>query len=97
MADPSEQLQTCRNRALLAIEAEDWGRVVTECLKAELILSTIPDSRIGNMSDIEWSRTSIRQLRERAEQMVNSGDGCGLDICNVEYVGLRGTSGGCAC
>lgn len=94
--DPAIQLEQCRQRALLAIDAEDWSGVVKECTKAELILSTIPDSRIGNMSDIEWDRASIRQLRKRAEEIVEQGQGCELEICNVEYVGLRST-GGCEC
>jgi soluble P-type ATPase len=94
-SDPAEQLHACRDAALLAIEAEDWPRVVKECLKAELVIATIPDSRIGNMSDLEWQPAAIRQLRKRAEEIVALGDGCALDICNVEFTGI--SSGGCGC
>lgn len=95
-SDPAVQLTACRDAALQAIEDEDWPRVVKECLKAELIISTIPDSRIGNMSDIEWQPTAIRALRKRAEEIVALGDECSLQICDVEYTGV--TSGGsCSC
>lgn len=94
-SDPAVQLNACRDAALQAIEDDDWARVVKECLKAELIIATIPDSRIGNMSDIEWQPAAIRQLRKRAEEIVALGDGCTLDICNVEYTGV--SSGECSC
>lgn len=98
-SNPAIQLNKCRDAALVAIEAEDWARVVKECMKAELILSTIPDSRIGNMSDLEWHPDAIRQLRKRAEEIVEQGDGCELSVCNIEYEGIRGSScgGSCGC
>jgi len=96
--DPAIQLERCRDQALVAIDADDWAGVVKACVKAELILATIPDSRIGNMSDVEWDRPAIRQLRQRAEAILSQGDGCGLEICNVEYVGLGSYGdGGCSC
>lgn len=94
--DPAEQLEAARNTALQAVEDDNWALVVKCCLKAEIVLATIPDSRIGNTSDLEWKRDSIRQLRKRAEEILASGDrSCELDICNVEYVGVR--QGGCGC
>ena len=93
--DPAIQLRTCRDAVLQAVDDEDWRCVVKECMKAEMILDTIPDSRIGNMSDLEWNRTGIRQLRKRAEEILEQGDGCELQICNIEYTGFR--EGGCGC
>lgn len=95
-SNPATQLTKYRDAALVAIENEDWARVVKECLKAELIISTIPDSRIGNMSDLEWHPDAIRQLRKRAEDIVAQGNGCELDICDIEYSGIRGGTCGCS-
>ena len=95
-SDPAAKLTACRNTALQAIEDDDWNRVIKECMKAEMILDTIPDSRIGNISDLEWNREGIRQLRKRAEELQAQGDGCGLNICNVEYQGVREGSCGCS-
>lgn len=95
--DVAQQLADIRQIALQAIEDDDWTAVVKQCTKAEFILSTVPDSRIGNMSDIEWDRTAIRNLRKRAEDILAQGESsCELDICSVEYEGVRG-GGSCGC
>jgi hypothetical protein len=95
--DIAQQLDSIRQIALQAIEDDDWTAVVKQCTKAEFILSTVPDSRIGNMSDLEWDRAAIRNLRKRAEDILAQGDGsCDLDICNVEYEGIKGGSCGCS-
>jgi hypothetical protein len=94
--DPADQLDSARNAALQAVEDGNWELVVKCCLKAEIILATIPDSRIGNSSDLEWKREAISKLRKRAEEIVASGEqSCELDVCSVEYAGIR--QGGCGC
>lgn len=95
--DIAEQLADIRQIALQAIEDDNWAAVVKQCTKAEFILSTVPDSRIGNMSDLEWDRAAIRNLRKRAEDILAQGESpCELDICKVEYEGIRG-GGSCGC
>ncbi len=93
--NPSIQLNKCRDAALKAIEAGDWECALKEAQKAELIIATIPDSRIGNMSDLEWDRGAIRQFRKRLEEIVSQGEGCTLDICDVEFTGASSSSGSC--
>jgi len=96
-ANPAAQLNKCRDNALRAIESGDWDCALKEAQKAELIIATIPDSRIGNMSDLEWDRGAIRQFRKRLEEITSQGDGCTLDICDIEYTGASSYDSGSCC
>ena len=102
-ADVPTLLAKARDTALSCIDAGNWAGVITQCQKALLILSTIPDSRIGNKSDLEWDRRAILKMMVEAKEALaaaNLGD-CGFDVCQVEYTGSgTGTdscSGGCSC
>lgn len=94
------ELDNTRSAVLQAIDSGDMTQALRGCVRALAILAMIPDSAIGQMSTLSWNRTAIESLmaelrRNGASSLAAESTDCGLEICDVEYVGIRSSGSSC--
>ncbi len=89
------QLDTYRDQALRALTARDYAGARAAATSCMLILSTIPDGSLANLSSQSWNRQGIVSFLEqldRLEASADTSDSGGMVIQGYEYTGIRGAS-----
>ncbi len=103
MGQPIElQLEELRDNAISAVTSGDLDTALRLATAALALIALIPDSSQGQMSTLNWDRSSIQGLiaelkRQGAKAtLINAPSDCGIEVCNVEWVGVDGSGcGGC--
>ena len=104
MGQPIEtRLEELRDNAISAVASGDLDTALRLATAALTLISMIPDSDIGNMSSMRWDRRSIENLISELKRQgarptnISAPTDCGIEVCNVEWVGVDSSSccGGC--
>lgn len=86
------QLDKYRDQALRSLLAGDYAGARTTATACLLILATIPDGELANLSRMSWSRTGIVAFIEecdRQEATSNTAATGGMILQDYSYTGRR--------
>ena len=90
-ANIAQQLDSIRQQALQHVEDDNFLLARKAANKALLILSTIPDASIANLSQMSWNRSGIVEFLRQLDRMeASQSDNGGVVMMPVEYTGRRG-------
>lgn len=105
MGQPLEtRLEELRDNAISAVTSGDLDTALRLATAALALIAMIPDSDVGgNLSSMRWDRNAIMgfisELKRQGAKPTNANApaDCGIEVCNVEWVGVDGSSccGGC--
>lgn len=86
------QLDRYREQALRCLVAEDYAGARKSANACLLILSTIPDGELANLSRMSWSRTGIVSFLEQLDRLEASAattESGGMIMQDYSYRGVR--------
>lgn len=87
------QLDKYREQALRSLLAGDYAGARTTANACLLIISTIPDGSLANLSSQSWNRQGIVAFLEQLDRLeASAADSGGIYMMPVEYCGRRGVS-----